>query len=105
MLDWFKLKIVYTPITTLSFEEDDEDTALKQIRLKENGMATTEYGYAYFDLSLDPIKGLEPCKYSPKEESNLKTLTKVSFQSGEFIYAVGDCNQLYKELEEYLTKK
>ncbi len=103
-LDWFSFKIYIPVMTSLKPDEDEEDSTLKNIRFKDSDLDEYEQGIATYDLSVDAIKGLEPCNFLPKGFKNKKNITRVSFSSGEYVYSPTPKEQLQKELEEFLSR-
>jgi len=105
-LQWLKIKVLYS-LTSGIDEEELSDIDI--IRLKNEGFEDGhEIGTAIFNLSIDPIMYLEPRSFVPKEKSNKKYYTKITFESGNFICAVGKPEDIYDEICVYaneLTKK
>ena len=103
-LDWFSFKIYMPVMTTLAPDDDEEDSTLKNIRFKDSDLDEYEQGVASYDLSVDAIKGLEPCNFLPKGFKNKKNITRVCFSSGEYVYSPTPKDQLQTELIAFLSK-
>jgi hypothetical protein len=101
-LQWFKIQVIY-PVTSGLNHDEDEDSELRRIRLKQIDSDGYERDYAYLNLSEDPIANILPSCFAPKDRQNKVYISELIMQSGNVITAVGKPESIYNALLEYVN--
>ena len=100
MLNWLKLKVIFTITQGLDSEELSE-TQRMSMHLKDGDQYET--GTAVYQLREDfTISQLNPRCFVPKDRDNKKYYTEVVFSDGNIIYADGKPEAVYQVIEEYI---
>lgn len=102
-LDWFKIKVIYPITKELSDSEPDE---IASMQIKGEGNFLDGYGtdVGCYDIANDPIVQINPKCFKPNDRVNKRYCSEIVFASDKIVYASDKPEDVYKQLEEYLSR-